>query len=245
MKTILLYVLAGLGATAEPAAVPAFPDGTLICLENVNSVVEFSTRGKIGHVALAFADGDDAYVYEATPGEVRRVSVEEYFVELARLNKRRDDDDQIHVWALRPKKAYSEAEVAAMRKYLDSQVGRRYSLRNYVRGKPGDGGHAAQIGPLEIKIAVDLKDPPSEGIHCAELASTTLNQSDRYGFENCHRIHPQALYAAMMPHSAAPEEIAIPPLAVKETWCVRAQRRTAEWFTWCGWSCQEAWSWCW
>jgi hypothetical protein len=247
MHTILLSSLIALGATAEStaAAAPSLGEGTLIFLENVNSVVEFSTRGKIGHVALAFTEGQEAYIYEATPGEVRRVSVTEYYAELARLNKRRDDDDQIRVLVLRPKQAYSAVEVAAMRKYLDSQVGRRYSLRNYVRGKPGDGGHSARIGPVEVQIAVDLKDPPSEGIHCAELASTTLNQTDRYGFENCHRISPLALYAAMKPLSAPPQELAIPPLKVKEPWCVRAQRRTAEWFTWCGWSCQEAWAWCW
>lgn len=222
MHAILISTLLALGASAEKAApLPVLEDGTLVCLENVNSVVEFSTRGKVGHVALAFRDGGTAYIYEATPGEVRRVSVAEYWQELARLNRRRDDDDQIRAIALRPKQPYSAAEVAAMRGYLDSQVGRRYSLRNYVRSKPGD------------------------GIHCAELASTTLNRTDRYGFEDCSHIHPQALYAAMKPLSAPPQELAIEPLAVKEPWCARAQRRTAEWFTWCGWSCQEVWYWCW
>ena len=223
MHAILLSALLALGASAEKAAPapPKLEDGTLVFLENVNSVVEFSTRGKIGHVALAFTDGDTPYIYEATPGEVRRVTAAEYYRELARLNKRRDEDNQIRGIALRPKRAYSDAEVAAMRKYLDSQVGRRYSLRNYVRSKPGD------------------------GIHCAELASTTLNQTDRYGFEDCSHIHPQALYAAMKPISAPPQELAIEPLQVKEPWCARAQRRTAEWFTWCGWSCQEVWYWCW
>src|SRR5688500_849745 len=202
MNTILLWSLVALGASPESvAAAPKLEDGTLVFLENVNSVVEYSTRGKIGHVALAFTDGQEAYIYEATPAEVRRVKVAEYYAELARLNKRRDDDDQVRVWMLRPKKAYSPAEIAAMRKYLDGQIGRRYSLRSYVRGKPGDGSHSARLGPLEVKIAVDVKDsdlkdsrqdPPPAGIHCAELASTTLNQTDRYGFENCHRIHPQA-----------------------------------------------------
>ncbi len=223
MNAILLYALLAIGAAPEApvAANRPLENGTLLFLENCNSFVEFTTRAKIGHVALAFSDGQDITIYEATPAQVRRAGGDEYFSELARLNERRDYDEQIRVWALRPKQAYSAAEVAKMREYLDGQVGRRYSVRNYVRSQPAD------------------------GIHCAELASTTLNLTDRYGFEDCHHIHPQALYTAMKPLSAAPQELPIPVLEVKDPWCVRAQRRTSEWFTWCGWSCQEAWSWCW
>lgn len=226
MNSLVLYALLALGvspAAADTANLDSaqLEEGTLIFLENCNSFVEFSTGGEIGHVALAFTDGSEAFIYEATPAQVRRVSVAQYYAELARLNARRDADDKLRVLALRPKKAYTDAEVAKMRAYLDGQVGRRYSVRNYVRRTPGD------------------------GIHCAELASTTLNQTGRHEFENCHRIHPQALYSALEPLSAAPQELAIAPPAAKETWCVRSQRRCGEWFTWCGWSCQEAWAWCW
>jgi hypothetical protein len=221
MKSLLLYALLALNASPAASPDPPLADGTLLFLENASSVVEYATRGKIGHVALVFADGQDAYVYEATPGDVRRVQLAEYFTELARINQRRDEDEQVRVLALRPKQPYSAEEAARMRKYLDSQVGRRYSVRNYVRSRPAD------------------------GIHCAELASTALNQSQRHAFEDCHHIHPQSLYTAMKPLSAAPLEVPIPPLAVQETWCVRAQRRTGQWFTWCGWSFHEAWSWCW
>ena len=243
MKSLLLVTLLSLGAS--PAANPPLPDGTLLFLENCNSVVEWTTESEIGHVALAFTDGKQAYIYEATPAQVRRVTADEYYAELARLNKRRDDDEQIRVWALGPQKAYSAKEAARMREYLDGQLGRRYSVRRYVRGKPADGVHSIELGRVQVKLAIDAESPPTEGIHCAELASTTLNQSGRYAFDDCHRIHPQALYAAMKPTSAKPLEIALPAPAAKETWCVRTQRRWGEWRTWCGWSCQEAWSWCW
>ena len=220
MNWLFLSAALAIGASTG-AERDAFESGTLIFLENCNSVVEYSTRGEIGHVAMVFrgtaAEGGVTWVYEATPGEVRRILVDEYYAELARINKRRDSDDQVRILALRPKNPYSDEEVARMREYLDEQVGRRYSIKNYVRKKPGD------------------------GVHCAELASTTLNRSGRFAFEQCHRIHPSALFAAVKPAHRSPVEIQVPSLTAKESWCVRATRRWSEWTTWCGWSCQEAW----
>lgn len=220
MNWLLLSAALTLGASTG-AERDAFENGTLIFLENCNSVVEYSTRADIGHVAMVFrsdaGEGAAVWIYEATPGEVRRVLLNEYYAELARINKRRDSDDQVRVWALRPKKPYSDDEVSRMREYLDEQVGRRYSIKNYVRKKPGD------------------------GIHCAELASNTLNRSGRFVFEQCHRIHPSALFAAMKSTHHSPVEVQIPTLTAKESWCVRANRRWSEWSNWCGWSCKEAW----
>jgi len=241
MQWLLGWALAVAGAAelAPPA------DGTLIFLENCSSIVERATHGQIGHAALVFRDGEECCVYEATPSKVRRVTWTEYNAELARINQRKDESERIKVWLLRPRTTYSEAEVAKMRDYLNAQIGRRYSVRNYVRGKP-DEVHSTQVGPVELQVAVETDAKAAGGIHCAELASTTLNQSGRYAFENCHKINPQALYTALLPTHAAPQELLVAlPLAVTEPWCQRAQRRTAQWFTWCGWSCREAWAWCW
>jgi hypothetical protein len=210
-----------LGLLAVSASPAPLDDGTLLFLENCNSVVELSTRGKIGHVALAFTDDEGAWIYEATPAKVRRVTIDEYFQELARLNARRDDDDLVRVWALKPQGNYADEQIDRMRGFLDDQLGRRYSIRNYVRREPGD------------------------GIHCAELTAATLTRSGRYYFDEGHKLHPSALYAALLPAHQPPEEIAVPSLDVRESWSVRAQRRWTDWCTWCGWSCQEVWSFCW
>jgi hypothetical protein len=241
MYSLTLWLALALSAT-ESSPPPA--DGTLVFLENCNSIVELTTRGEIGHAALVFHDANVCWVYEATPGKVRRVPLADYYAELTRINKRRDDDEKMRVWLLRPKKPYTATEVAKMREYLDAQIGRRYSVRNYVRGKPGE-VHSAKIGPMELQVSVETNRKSAGGIHCAELTSTTLNHSGRYAFENCHKIHPQALYDALRPTHAAPDELVLAPPKVKEPWCQRASRRTAEWFTWCGWSCREAWAWCW
>ena len=196
-------------------------DGTLLFLENCSSVVERSTRGEIGHVALVFQDGGERYVYEATPAKVRRVTLASYLEDLARQNQRQDDEDQVRAFALAPKLAYSSNETARMRAYLDAQVGRRYSVKNYVRGKPYD------------------------GIHCAELASNTLNASGRYAFADCHRINPQTLYVGVARTHVRAERVVIPALEVQEPLSLRAGRRWGRWLTWCGWSWREAWLWLW
>ena len=222
MKSFLCSLFLALGlATLVAAKEPPLPEGTLLFLENCSSVVERTTHGKIGHVALVFQDGQAACIYEATPARVRHVTLEEYTAELARLNQRKGDDEQILAWVLTPQIAYEADEAAKMKAYLDAQLGRRYSVKNYVRGHEYD------------------------GIQCAELASSTLNQSGRYAFEDCFKINPQALYTAILPTHAAPQQLTIPPLAIKDPWSIRTQRRLSGWCTWCGWSCREAWAWCW
>jgi hypothetical protein len=216
-----LIILAGAVRAASGSDIQSLPDGTLLGLENASSVVERVTRGEIGHVALAFREGSKVWIYEATPAKVRRIAAEEYFQELARLNFSRGENKRMRVWALTPTPAYSAEETTKMRVYLEAQVGRRYSVKNYVRERPSD------------------------GIHCAELAASTLNQSGRYAFEDCCKLHPQALYTALLTTHASPREINIPLLEMKESWCARAQRWWAGRYVWCGWSLREAWLWCW
>ena len=191
----------------------------------------FTTRGRAGSMRRR----------RPRSGALR---IAEYYAELARLNARRDDDEKVRIWLLRPKQPYTAHEVAKMREYLDAQIGRRYSVRNYVRGKPGEaafgeGRSCGDSGRRRIERQVGRRNP---------LRRADLDHAQpigRYKFENCHTINPQALYTAVLPTHAAPDELLLSPLVVKEPWCQRAQRRTAEWFNWCGWSCREAWAWCW
>jgi hypothetical protein len=216
----LLFSTAVNAANRADARTP-FPSGTLFFLENCNSVVQWSTGGQIAHVAILLNEGSRPLVYEATPGKVRKLALDEYYIELARLNERRKEDEKIRLHALRPAPEFSAEEIGKLREFLDSQLGRRYSVKNYVRGKPYD------------------------GIHCAELTATALNETGRYEFHDCHTIHPQALYTTILEKSAAPQIVALPKLVEKESWCVRAQRRWLAWFAWCRWSSREAWLFLW
>src|SRR4051812_23825116 len=100
LPLILFAVVAALKA-AE------LPDGTLLFLENCSSVVERTTHGEIAHVAMVFGDDGHRWVYEATPAKVRRVRLDDYLLELARSNQRRKEKDEIGVFALRPRPAYT------------------------------------------------------------------------------------------------------------------------------------------
>ena len=202
-------------------AAESLEDGTLIFLENCSSIVERSTHGSVGHVAIVINEGTEPWLYEAIPGKVRHLKADEYYAELSRLNARKAEDKQIRAFALRPEKPFTQAERQAMHHYLEEQVGRRYSVKGYVRGEE------------------------SSGIHCAELASHTLNESGRYQWEHCHAIHPSKLQVLIDPTYQDPVPIEIPTFNSEETWCERVQRRWYSIRTWCVWSCGEAWSLCW
>lgn len=196
-------------------------DGTLLLLENCSSVVQRATRGSVGHVAIVINEGNKPWVYEAIPGQVRCLKADDYFAELSRLNARKREEKQIRVLALRPEKPYTKVEAGAMRHYLNEQVGRRYSVKGYLRGED------------------------TAGIHCAELASHTLNESGRYQWEDCYSITPSRLQELIDPTYAAPVELKLPALESEETWCVRAQRRWDSFRLWCSWGCGETWAFCW
>ncbi|QDU25503.1 hypothetical protein ETAA8_05720 [Anatilimnocola aggregata] len=200
------------------AVSPEVGDGSLVFLQNCNSVVEYTTRDEIGHVALVFREGSETWIYEATPGKVRRLTWGDYQTELARINAGRSKSKAIQQWVVEPKQKYDATEVAAMQEHLDVQLGRRYSVKNYVRGKPGD------------------------GTHCAELAANTLNRTGRYAFAEPHKIHPAELLKQLEQSHRPKVEFAIGQPEVIDPWYVRWGRCCSQSCNWCGWSCGEAWS---
>lgn len=214
-----LLALSSLAAGAEAPPTKEYPAGSLLVLENCNSFVEGWTRSAVGHVALIFPENGQSWVFEAAPGRVRKVTLSAYEAELAELNRRRREDIVAKVYA--PREPYSEDELTAMRCYLDSQMGRRYSISNYGRNRVGD------------------------GIHCAELASNTLNCSDRFEFSECHRETPGTLTAKLTPLYERGRPLIPAARTVNEDWCTRSWQRWTSWGQWCSWSCGEAWSWCW
>ncbi len=211
-----------LGLTLGASHAAAYEDGSLLFLENCNSVVQWTGDGKIGHVAMLFRDDQgETWVYEATPGRLRKVTLAQYREELARINSRRDDGEGIRGLVMQPKRAYTPTEVTAMLEYLDEQIGRRYSVRNYVRDKPGD------------------------GMHCAEMTSSTLNRSGQYDFESPGKIHPAELFRKVSPSHTAVEPLDLEIELQQLTWCQRQSLRWSEYWTLCKWSCRESWAWCW
>jgi hypothetical protein len=203
-------ILVSFATAAEP-----LEDGTLLFLENCSSVVQRSTNSSVAHVAIVMHEENEPWIYEAIPGRVRRLQADDYYAELARLNARKNEEQRIRAFALRPEKPFTATERQAMRHYLDQQIGRPYSVMGYVRGKE------------------------AAGIHCAELASRTLNASGRYQWVHCFSINPSHLQQLIDLTYQDPATIDLPSLD-EETWCQRSQRHWDRFCIWCAWSCGEA-----
>jgi hypothetical protein len=196
-------------------------DGTIVVLENSNAVVKMYTKSEITHVAMIMIIGGQPRVYEATPSAVRCVTLSEYFAEIAESNRGRDASDHIRLRLYQPTKPYSAVERSRMVAFYDSQLGRRYSTRGYVRQEPGD------------------------GIHCAELVSTALVRTGRFRFPPNYGVSPAALVAQIKPSHDAPLEIAPIARRTQDSWCQRSWNWWSGLFDWCGWACWETWTMCW
>ena len=206
-------------AAVVVSAIAAIPDGSLLVLRNSNKPVAVATDSQITHVAIVFNHGGTEWVYEATPAKVRQLRLAEYRRELGELN--RDRNQPVRVSVLEPKSPYSEAQVARMRTHVASQIGRRYSVKSYVRGKEFD------------------------GIHCAHLAAATLAASGRFQFAEPYAISPSELIAKIGPLHKPPVSLAVETRETDANWC---ERSWATWFNygaWCRWACYESWSFCW
>lgn len=194
-------------------------DGSLIVLHNSNKLVANWTDSEVTHVALLMNIEGQPWVYEATPGKVRRVPLPRYREELRELNASRRQPTRMSV--LQPKRPYSEQRIVDMRAYLDDQIGRRYSIKGIVRGKPGD------------------------GIHCAEFVATALVRSGRFRATNVHGLRPETIVQNVAPLHASPVNVSIRARKSQESWCSRSWKQWDSVQTWCSWACYEALLFCW
>jgi hypothetical protein len=194
-------------------------DGTILALQGSNKVVARYTGSEITHVAVVVNRSGSPWVYEATPAEVRCVPLSAYYREIGQLNVRRRQQTQ--VWIHRPKKVYAPAQIACMKAFLEEQLGRRYSVKKYVRRRTGD------------------------GFHCAELAATTLSHSGRFKFPDPHLENPASLMRKVQRWYDSPTLVPIEAKVADASWCARSWKAWAGFFTWCQWACYETWTWCW
>lgn len=216
MNAFLLVSLSLLGqATLD--------DGSIVVLENCNYWVERYTNAPIGHVAVAINENQQTWIYEATPGKVRRLTWDDYRAELAALNsdRQRKKKQEIVTWVLEPKSNLNPKQAAALKGYLDSQLDRPYSVKGIVRGKTGD------------------------GIHCAELTSHALNSAGLTDIDDCHKQSPAAVRDAFSPLCEPGYRASFTAQIAEETWCARTWRHWTYWAVMCRWSCGEAWRFCW
>jgi len=167
------------------ATTPELPDGSLIFLDHSNNIVERYTDAITTHVAIVINDKDGRpWVYEAEPPKVRKVKLSEFYDDIARLKRKRK---KIRFWVYTPLEPYNDRQVKAMRDYLEQQVGRKYSIKSYLRGRELD------------------------GIHCSEMASRALGKSQRFRIFNPARTSPNGLLRRIK-HLYTSIEVYIPVL---------------------------------
>ncbi|MBP87142.1 MAG: hypothetical protein CMJ64_10560 [Planctomycetaceae bacterium] len=201
-----------------PSAVDV-PDGSLLVLKNSNKPVASWTGAEVTHVAVVVHKGGQPWVYEATPAKVRQLPLPSYWKELAELNARRDPETSVLL--LRPKTSYSADEVQRLKQSMNAQLGRRYSIKGYVRGKP------------------------SGGIHCAEFVSSALASTGRFEFDEPHyAISPAEFYTQVRQKHEPAVRLTFKPKASNDSWCSKTWKRWAGFSSWCSWACYESWTFC-
>lgn len=189
--------------------------GELLVLENCNSVVEGVTDGDIGHLAIVIRRDDGVFVAEATPSKVRTLAWDDYLAELARIQQRRQHDNQMRVWMLIPKQSYSADELAAIDQHIDQQVGRRYSVLGYLSGER------------------------AEGIHCAQFTAECLQSTGRLERGDWHRSSPSSLVKTLQSTHSDLTKIELPAYQSSSSWCQESWLRVREIAAWWQWSLGE------
>ena len=194
---------------------PNLENGSLLILEGNNKPVRAFTDSEVTHVAIFMRLGTSLpVVFEATPAKVRCVALRKFMDEIRQHDAGRGKSTR--VWMMQPKRPYSQRELRRMNSYLNSQLGRRYSVKGYVRHREAD------------------------GIHCAEFASTALTHTGRFAFRQRYAIDPGELVQAVKTSHESPVRISVPNRRADPTWSKQTWLRLLDFQNWCGWACYEA-----
>lgn len=131
-------------------------NGSLLFLEHSSRIVERKTNSPHTHVAMILCEDGVPYVYEAVRDEgVHRVPLIEYL-----------DEEKANVRIAFPARPFTSEEIESLQHYLNSQLGRRYSIRSY------------------------LKEEAVRGVHCSELIAQALLKIGILIEENCATVTP-------------------------------------------------------
>lgn len=223
MRTLIfiatLLVAANLGSdvfavnTAKPA------DGSILLVHNSNKLVGASTSSTITHVAMVLTINGRPMVYEATPAKVRKLPLASYYQEIGDLNRNRKK--KMRVELSEPRRAFTAKEKQRMRLFLNEQLGRRYSVRGYLREKS-----------------------PGDGIHCAALVGTALSKSGKCKVVNPNGQSPATLVLGLRSEYRTGEPVAIKTTTPQPTMCERWAAGWDGFKKWCSWSFVETFRFC-
>lgn len=129
------------------------------------------TGSTLTHAAIILYVGGDPWVYEAYPPRVRQLPLDVY---LGKLEAKKARHPALSWFILQPREEFTSAELRAMKRHADAQLGRRYMIRGWWKGR-------------EVR-----------GIMCSQLVGDVLEKSGR--ITSAHfRESPGSLYSKLKP----------------------------------------------
>ncbi len=207
MNTLLLLAMC-LPVSAE------LPDGSLVLLRDSNPLVKKVTQSPWTHMGIVFSENGQRWVYEASPGRVRRLSFSNFVVDA--YSRRLCYNKAPSMYTMTPEPLFSTAEIAAMHRFARSQVGRRYSVKGIFR------------------------DRPVEGTNCAQFVAATLQQSGRIRFPDTFSQTPISVLQRSSSLYGKPSYVVAPAGVESQTWLDATDRTASDTRQWLKWSAWEA-----
>lgn len=190
------------------------PDGTLVVLRHSNPLVTRVTQSPWTHIGILFTDDGKQWVYEASPGGVRRMPLSDFVIDS--YSRRLCYNKTPSMYTMAPRAPFTPDEVATMHRFANGQLGRRYSLKGIIR------------------------DRPVEGTNCAQFVAATLQQSGRFRFANTFTQTPASVLKGLSPRYEKPTRVAAPPEIARQSWSDATERTAADTRRWLKWSTWEA-----
>lgn len=145
INTIFLF-------TCLLTAEPTYQDGSIILFQDsfMTHVIENKTGSDLTHAAIIFQNQGKLWVYESAPPAVVRIPFDEY--------KKRFKTSKYYIYSRN--QPFKKEQTEKMLKYADSQLGRKYMLRQW------------------------LLERETKGIHCSQYAGNILQASGLYQSKN-------------------------------------------------------------
>ena len=135
-----LFITAALFSQTEQ-----IENGSLLFVANGNNIVQTHTNSTLTHVGVVLNNNGDPWFYDAIPPKVRKIKLADYIEEIKKENNKKKAKVKLIVWIARPDHPLNQTEYKIMKKYLESQIGKPYSIDSFVLGAPGNGVHCCEM----------------------------------------------------------------------------------------------------
>lgn len=143
--------------------------GTLLVSTGDCLAVKVYTRSPFTHVGTVVIRQGRPFVYDSMNGVGVRCQTLENYLASQRI-------DELHVF--HPRQLFSSEQSAVFEQYLDSQLGRPYSIHHHVTGRP------------------------VEGLHCSEYVTAALQECSLLKAQNPAKVSPASLVSGILKNEA-------------------------------------------